>query len=334
MSKNSRNQVQVNVNAKGFNEQVSVIPSGYHQSRASNEVFGTISNVTIVERNIGIIPPTENFKQLASLFKKEDVNPAGGWYLVKEQRDWLREILQKKIQEIYEKGQQEIDILEAGIASFNHHFSYLIILKEVIEALGYDDITLNITVTDKAYFPLWTIDAIEKSSLEKLREKKSISVFNVEVPIRESFVDFLETHELLTYTKLKVKSIQYDLTDYMNTHKLGTYDIITEHFITSVIDNVSLEKDIRKSYANLLKTNGYLFCASGKTPHIHHETFDDFLDLHEQYGLMQTSDRINVWDPYGMRGEDLLLLLKDKEIKTRFDNGLFSFQKNNLYNIT
>jgi hypothetical protein len=327
MGQSLGDQFQKNINRKGFNEQILIMPSGYHDSRASNEIFGTTENVTIVERNLATIPPTENFKALADLFRKEEVNPAGGWYLVKEQRDWLRDILIRKIQNLHENDQKEIDILEAGIASFNHHFSYLVILKEVIEALGYEDLILNVTVTDKAFFPLWSIDEIEKSSIEKLREKKSISVFNYEIPLQESFIDFLETHELLTYDRIRVKSIQYDLTDHLNTHKLGIYDIITEHFITSVIDNVSLEKDIRKSYANLLKTNGYLFCASGKTPHIHHQAFDDFLDIHEECGLMQTSDRINVWDPYGMRGEDLLLLLEDQEIKTRFDNGLFAFQK-------
>ena len=333
MKSHIKNQEQKNVNAKGFSETLTLNPAGYHLDRARNMVFGLSTNVIPKERNLGLMPPTEEFKRLVTYFQPDHPSPAGGWYLVKEQRDWLKENLIRLIRaRNKEHGQLQFHILEAGIASFNHHFSYLTILKEVLDQIGIPGMKLNITVTDKAYFPLFCIDQINKASLPLLLKKKEIQVFNNIIPLSEEFLKWIVNTEVLLDDRLKVRTKQYDLTDSFNTAQLGKFDFVTEHFITAVIDNFNIIDQIRKTYSVLLNEKGYLLDASGITPHIHAERFDQFLEIHEKYNLEQSTGQINVWDPYGMRSATLLQILEDKEIEVPFDNGLFIFQKKEIIN--
>jgi len=327
MDNKNTDQEQQNVNAKGFKEELIINPSGYHRDRATNTIYRIEDKVIVKKKSIGFIPPLPTFTELVKMFKVNIPSPAGGWYLVKEQRDWLKKFLLEIVDDLYKnEGKREIDILEAGIASFNHHFSYLLILKEVIDELGYKDLILNLTVTDSAYYPLFCIDRINKLTIDKLYNKRELTVFNNKIPLADSFLTFIRESEILFFNQINTKTKQYDLTDSESAFNLGRFDIITEHFITAVIDNFQIIKLIRKTYSKILRENGYILNASGITPHIHDKQFDEFLDIHEELGLMQ-KERINVWDPYGMRTKDLLKILKGETIETPFDNSLFVFKK-------
>jgi len=324
----SKNQEQKNVNAKGFIEEIQLSPAGYHRDRALNKIFCIEENVEKIDGRKGSISPSPTFIKLAEMFQDNVPSPAGGWYLVKEQRDWLKNSIIKIARKKYEKdGLKEINILEAGVASFNHHFSYLIILKEAILELDYPDIAFNVTVTDKAFYPLFCIDEINKTTFEAIVNQRFIKVFNNEVPINDAFIETMQTSKVLDFDRIRVRTKQYDLSDDQNTFQLGRFEIITEHFITSVIDNFQIVNQIRATYAKLLKEGGFLLDASGIAPHVHGDRFDEFLDFHEDHGLMDYPGRMNVWDPYGMRPTDILRLLKGETIEAYFDNGLYIFRK-------
>lgn len=324
---NEKNQEQKNVNAKGFEEVIKISPAGYHRDRALNTVYGISEKVSWRRRNVGLIEPTPLFLELAEMFKSNNPSPAGGWYLVREQREWLLEKLIFIFKKKHSEGKKKISILEAGVASFNHHFSYLLIIKQAIEEVTLKDLSINVTVTDKAFFPLFCIEKINPLTIDHLKTSKTLDVFGNKIQLYDEFIEFISKNDLLCHPQIKVRTKQYDLTDSINTNQLGKFDIITEHFITSVLDNFEIVKDIRASYSNLLFNEGYLLDATGITPHLHGNRFDEFLDINEGNNLFQQPGRINVWDPYGMKVEDILKLLQKKTVETPFDNGLFVFQK-------
>jgi hypothetical protein len=82
----------------------------------------------------------------------------------------------------------------------------------------------------------------------------------------------------------------------------------------------------RKTYAKILKKEGYFLCASGFSRGRHKELFLKFFNIHQGNNLDLLEEEL-VWDPYGMAREDILVLNNNTPVKTYYDNTMFIFRK-------
>jgi hypothetical protein len=301
-------------------EEIPVLkPEEYHKNRALNSIFAIEGD--IIERineQTGQMRINEESRQLAKKFRKKSKPPAGGWYLVKEQREWLKtqlyDLLAKK------PNTSTVSIMEAGVASYIHHFTYVSLLKEVLvqlkKELGWS-IHIQLNVLEKYSYPLYQIRAI--TNVCKLDKDDPLYPYP-----DDPFLDFLEESEVLDFEPITVRLIQYDL----QKAQKGPFqfDIITEHFLTSVIKDFEGIRLVREGYANiLLKAGGSLLCASGvvKSQPLDYE---NYMNLHKKSFQLIGSE--TVWDPYGMKLSEMMDLLEgDKKVMVDYDNTLFHFQR-------
>lgn len=270
----------------------------------------------------GKMPPSDKFKDLAFRLAYDKNLPAGGWFLVKEQRDWLK----ARLVEIF-KGYsgKEINILEAGVASHVHHFTYLSILKDALNESGLKNIKLKVTVIERCCFPLKCIEAINEKTFVNIKNSK-IDVYGNEIRMDKFFIELIENKKIFEDDQILVELMEGDLRSLGGEVK-PKFDIITEHFITAVAENWRDIVAIRESYSNILKKNGSLLCACGTRYSFNEEDQrrTRFLDLHQKKGFEQKGE-VSVWDPYGMKKSDFLQLLTDKELEVEFDNEMFVFK--------
>lgn len=318
-------QKEINIKKKGdcLLADEKLIPCGYHLDRIGNSAYKIDENISKkVDFESGTILATEEFKRFSQQFLSNNKPPAGGWYLVKEQRDWLKNALREIIEE---KISDTIRILEAGAASYIHHFSYLTILKELITEIG-GHLNLEIMVVDRCIFPLLTIDAINRDTFRDLKSRPILQIKNYEVELDKEIMIIIEKEDLLNDNRISVNTRQFDLTEKEKAGYLGRFDIITEHHLTAVIENFDSLNEIRKTYSEILATDGYLLCACGITRSKSEQVFEKFRLMHEEKGLRLIAEE-RVWDPYGMPREKILSLLSHSSINTVFDNTLFKFKK-------
>lgn len=276
----------------------------------------------------GKMPPSDKFKDLAHRLAYDKDLPAGGWFLVKEQRDWLKTRL-IKIFNSYPKEKKEINILEAGVASYVHHFTYLSILKDALDESGLKHINLKVTVIERCCFPLKCIETINKSCFVNIKNSE-VDIYGNEIRMDNFLIELIENKKIFESDQILVELIEEDLRSLRGKVQLK-FDIITEHFITAVAENWDDIVAIRKSYSNILEENGFLLCACGTKYSFDKEDQKRtrFLDLHERKGFNQIEE-IAVWDPYGMKKNDFLQLLDNKEVEVEFDNEMFIFKKISL----
>ena len=109
-----------------------IIPCGYHRDRAENVIMrlDPLRNPGGDLQQERTIEPTACFIELAKRLDRHGAPPAGGWYLVAEQRNWLIKQLSDAISV---STAPEVRILEAGIASHNHHYSYLDLVSQALQ---------------------------------------------------------------------------------------------------------------------------------------------------------------------------------------------------------
>jgi hypothetical protein len=301
-----------------------IIPCAYHKDRANNALFAIREIATKKQESYdsGIIYPSTEFIKLAKKFQQGQRAPAGGWYLVKEQRDWLRnsifEIVRTK------KGRKTIRVLEAGSAGYIHHFTYLSIINEVLAILG-DDFNLEVTVVDKCLFPLLTIEIII-NNMAKLRDNTKLDVAGYSFEVDGDLITFLLDHRLIGSPQLKLNVVNCNLADEQNIKALGKFDVVTEHFLTAVIENFDTIERVRNGYSSLIEDGGYLLCAGGITRGTNKDAYFRFLRMHEANKFQLIEEEL-VWDPYGIVREDLLSLLNNESVRVPFDNTMFKFKK-------
>jgi len=321
--------LQKEINSKkkgqcGF-ENGTLKPCGYHRNRTDNTIYAIKENILKKENDFqtGVIPASAQFKEFGKKFLTDEHQPAGGWYLVKEQRDWLKDTLFQVINGKNFDG--TVHILEAGVAGYAHHFSYLMILKD-LQALLNQDLKLEITAVDKCIFPLSAIEAINKGVIQEVKGQPVLDLSNYTLVLNRDNLDAIEKNNLTGCDHLSVTIKEVDLTLEEEVSRLGTFDIITEHFLTAVIENFDLIKRIRKIYAKILTPDGHLLCACGISRGRNKSEYLNFLDTHVQNGLELVHEKL-VWDPYGMSRENILNLMDNKDVNTFFDNSMMLFRK-------
>ncbi len=322
--------LQIELNSKKtsdcYLEDNKIIPCGYHKDRVFNTPYEiTADIIQKIHFNNGQIEPSVKSRELAEKFHPDNNPPAGGWFLVKEQRLWLQDTLRDIFINKFSDGDSVV-ILEAGVASFIHHYTYTIILKRVLESLPFK-MNIDLVVTDKCSFPLLCIDIIRKN-WETVKKDRKIDIQGFELSIQDVFIDLIEKEGIINYEGIKTTTLQGDLTNHEIFFSVREkYDIVTEHFVTAVIENYEFIEKIRDTYNAIIQDGGFLLCACGINRSQGRIGFNKFIELHENDNNFLLQKEELSWDPYGMKRSDILKLLEDKPANAAFGNTLFKFLK-------
>jgi hypothetical protein len=222
--------------------------------------------------------------------------PAGGWYLVHEQRDWLERQLASFL---LEHGDRPVRVVEAGVASAVHHYTFVATVAEGCRSAGYEQ-PIELVVVDHCVLPIEAIKAVEQELVAARSPAASLDVGGVQMPVREelrALIDDLRPFLARVSTRTEV----LDLLDDEWTDALRSVDIVTEHFLTSFLD----EKDpyeielVHHRYATALKPGGLLLSAVGVSRDS--AFYDDFVARHHRHGLRHVAEAaLQVWDPYDL----------------------------------
>lgn len=293
-------------------------PCGYHEDRLGNEIC-KISAVRMDSDNPmqRHVPAEPEFIDLADRLTGHGAPPAGGWYLVAEQREWL---LRELVKCFRDRRGTDVRILEAGIASHNHHFSYISIVRDAVRRAD-ADVRVEVVVVDKCACPIF----VSKWVWERLAEHAATASFeNCPVPLHGQFAEFVRS-DVEQGPPLQQRFVVGDLTDVSSLgFPANSFDIVTEHFISAVLDSIPLLREFRRTYSELLKPQGILLTAFGATPRLRQTEFTELLDIHEECGFTLL-DYDYVWDPYGLRAEVLTSLREGSDLETFCDNTVARF---------
>ena len=306
----------------------SIVPCGYHANRVNSTTFAIEGDVLkITGRHTAILTSHNDVVSLAKLFEGRK-DPAGGWYLVKEQREWLRKCLVDIFSGSKRPQPQTLRILEAGVASFVHHYTYLRIIFDALQE-SRSNVRIALTVVDQCAFPLLQITALENELSKGLRSPKMINVGKSKISIERNFLAVVNP-KTRNFGNIGTELWVKDLADEESVAQLGCYDIITEHFLTSVLDKRIREREtvqIRKTYSRIMKQGGYLLTANGIIKGSN--MYSEFIKLHQENGLKLIDNATRaVWDPYGLdRTSIVSFLYGEKELPISLDNTLSMFKK-------
>jgi len=316
--------IQKEINERGLGDcrldQGLLVPCGYHHDRAQCLPLRLDSAMsrTDMDPTVACVPSGEDTRKLALSLCTPDSSwpPAGGWYLVREQREWL---VEKILAHLQQTGRSSLRILEAGAASHVHHFTYLTLLQEVLDRAD-RPVTIEVVTVDRCLLPILAIQACHASV------DGAISVHGVEIAVHPSFSELLRRTGVLDDPRLSGQALNRDLKDGSELAELGEFDLVTEHFISAVVGNFDLLDRFRATYSRLLRPGGWLLCACGLTRRTDPHDYSRFLELNSRHGLV-LRDIDGTWDPYGMKREQIEVLLTDRPLKTHVDNTLFHFER-------
>ena len=311
-----------------------VVPCGYHNNRKAATIYGVHDEGGCAVAKIGdekhssalVRSPHINhlLKELAY-----DGNIAGGWWLIKEQREWLR----MHLQSVLEQKRDDCRILVAGVAGYAHFYSYLQIVFDAATATGFDISKLHIDVIDSCVFPLLTIDEIEKSVrgeqkwsfISPLQRKYNVMGQEVALPSQNrAFIKAMIPNIRKCHIRTISGSIMNMAEKFTELHK--AYDIITEHFLLSMIESVEkLIDESRANYRKVMKNGAHLLMACGFSSV---DFVNRLVTIHKEH-KMETSydDIVKVWDPFGITRSELQDISNDinSEPRIRLDNCLIDF---------
>lgn len=306
-------------------------PCAYHDSRASSLIYGIFDEGGCPSRPIDepvFHAPLCLSKEVTKLISEmgEGVNIAGGWYLIKEQRNWLYE----RMKCILSRSNGKCSILVSGVAGYAHFYSYLKVILDAAEDTNFDISNLNIDVLDSCITPLLEIATIEnyiqfgKHGFLR-REQMSHNILGYELHIPKQNMQFIQAIK----DKIKaccIRLIHSDilcLEDY-RTDLRNNYDVITEHFLISMVENMEKAiQNIRQAYSSLMRKGGHLLIASGISS-INY--FERLLEIHKANGFeANRNEIIKVWDPYGISRDELQQIILNKSGMVALDNCMIDF---------
>lgn len=299
-----------------------LVLTGYHGDKVRSVVFGITEDVLLEENGQIFLRPCSDLKTLAKLFHSGN-DPAGGWYLVREQREWLRQMLVMILGQ--KKANQTVRILEAGVASYVHHYTYLSVIADTLRDLK-KDIRISLATVDVCAFPILQVAALEKELEQGLAQPKKVEILGIEFALAQDFIDFVNSHPR-SFGSISTELWIKNMSNLSEMVELGCYDIITEHFLTSCIpENNSEIEDLRCVYGEIIRKGGYLLCAAGLRRDS--EEYDRYVDLHSRNKLVLVDNEVS-WDPYGHTREDIVQFGSEQphKIPTRRGNTLSLFQK-------
>lgn len=315
--------LQQEVNDRGIGDcrlvEGTLIPCGYHGDRAHSRPLRLESAIARDrdDPTVGALRSGEDTRELARCLGDAAWPPAGGWYLVQEQRRWLRD---QVLAYARRGGGSRLRILEAGSASHVHHVTYLSVLQQALDSAA-GERTLEVITVDRCPMPVLAIEALRAGGGGRV-----ISLPGREVELHPELSRLLRRTGVLGDARITGRLLNRDLTDVSWSDEVGECDLVTEHFISAVLGNFDLLGDFRATYARLLKPGGWLLCACGLAPHTDRGEYDRFIELNSRHGLALREIR-GTWDPYGMKREQIEVLLEDRPLRTHLDNTLFRFER-------
>ena len=304
-----------------------LVPCGYHGNRAaSSAVRFDATESKPREQGVTRIEPTEDARLVASLWPKHEKDvvphpPAGGWFLVRTQRDWLRRGL---VDTVVKQGRKELRVLVSGVASHVHYYTYLLILQEGADESGLKRI--EVVVADQCRAPLDAIQEVARLGSKGLAEADRLRFTGLEILLHPTFVEALVPSGLLEDPRFHQSVVQADLREPSALSDIDPVDVVTEHFVSAVLKNMELLEEFRRTYARVLRPAGRLLCAVGVAPVAHPVEFESFLELNKRQGFHMVGLQAS-WDPYGMGPEEIAPLREGRAIEAQADNSLFVFER-------
>jgi hypothetical protein len=309
-------------------------PCDYHLGRSKTKLFEINEENAIIFRNNHSAFLNHNSKDIKKIARMliKDEEPAGGWCLVKEQREWLKERVSEKIDEVKRDGRKEFNVLEAGVASYIHHYLYQKLITECLRekgCLGNENLIKTIIhIIDICKYPIEQIKKIEIALSDGLAEQKWLTIVDGVEPILLSY-DFLDIIDSKSryFSEISLNPLDFDLSDPAVKTKINKVDIITDHYLFSFIDNAKIT-DVIDNYSFLLKENGYLLQIYGViegTPR-----YDEYVNLFTSRGFEKigTKTKAFIWDLYDIDKEQIKRITNySDDIPITLENTLFAFRK-------
>ncbi|MGV6831156.1 MAG: hypothetical protein ACWA5P_06305 [bacterium] len=305
-------------------------PCNYHKKKVNSTILklNNKSGKIIPNSSHQIHEITEDIKELSRLMANDN-DPAGGWYLVEEQRNWLFNRFCKILPEI-ELNNSRCRILVAGIASYVHFYTFLNIIINAANNTKFNLDNIDIDVIDKCIYPLHQIAYIENRIRHRLFLKPYLRIFDQKVKIPRKNLAYLKKLRS-SLRRLNVRIFLRDLRQLEDIKDLNTYSIITEHYLTTFLyKEKGLMEMTRQAYHKLLDSSGSLLVCSGIP---NNQFFKEFVELHENLNLELNSESIeHVWDPYGMDRHVISSIHKNNisELVAPLENCMFEFIKKGI----
>lgn len=309
----------------------------YHLNRAECVAFAITDDAVEGGRNNASVRSTPDIVKMSRLFDS-GTPPAGSWYLVKEQRDWLADQVAQKIRSVAAERNLKrtpIRILESGIASYVHHFTYLHILHEVLQRLKMPEVSIELVVIDRCGYPLAQVRTVEERMDLGYYHPGTVYVGNKTLQIPASVAALLQ-QQANRPSRISTSLIEVDLANpnavmdaLDESGEEPTFDLVTEHFLTSVLRKNIRDfaiRQTRETYRRLLRPSGRLLAAVGFRART--RVFRDMIKMHEEADLIvHRASRKRSWDPYGLTPEQIGDFQVQSSVSVSLDNTLVRFDR-------
>ncbi len=282
-----------------------LIPCNYHKKRVNCPIYATQHKATRKNGRVAGLPSTHDIKELARLLYKRQ-HPAGGWYLLREQRDWLGENLFQILRDKHDGT--TVNILEAGVAGYIHHYTYLSIVADVLQRLN-NGLRISLTVVDRCAYPIMQIAAVDKLLASGFTPPREVRIDDASFSIDEHFTQVMNI-ETRAFERISMVLSVGDLNNSNSMMRLGSFDIITEHFLPPVLKFRSGEiAEIRDVYSKILAPGGRLLSAS--TIVSTHPFYSEYANIHRNCGFENIEEASElVWNPFSVESELIEKFLK------------------------
>lgn len=285
-------------------EKAALLYTDYHVDRAKCKIFKNEENLFAANHRLNNIAA---FNKLIddNHFPNGKFNVAGDWYLLYEQREFLRETL-AEIFKTYDSG-TTIKLCEVSTPSFIHHFTFVSILIEALKEAG-NNLNIELHVIEKYLFPLIQIglvhNLIETTKGKLFPQEFKDNLGGCMIPdfkMTQEFIDFIQSDFDVDYYLSHIgKPIiaNHDLYDPAPNGIDIAFDILTEHFMMNHLTRNTIGEEVatsnlRKNYKSIANKKMHLLCAVGDV-----STYDfDFFKFHKKIGFEQIDHR-HVWDIY------------------------------------
>lgn len=313
-------------------------PCNYHENRSGSLIFTTndMGGCKPIKLSADKVYMSKLVKSphIVDMLQKlsSGINLAGSWWMIKEQREWLHRHL---VDIFTEKSGESCHLLVSGVAGYAHFYSYLRVIFDAAQEAAFNIENIYVDVVDACITPILEIANIEQSirKIGGLTEficlKKEYDILGFKFGISVDNKRFIKTM-IPNIRKCHIRALHCDILhigDY-RMEMLNRYDVITEHFLLSMIENERhLIDNIRKSYASMLREGGHLLMAGGFS---NSDFIRELIEIHSRHNLvMEGDDNVAVWDPYGLSASVIQDII-NKNTTTHtltLDNCLIDFTK-------
>lgn len=273
----------------------------YHKQRVSEKIFSFNGKTERNAKTVKVLLDNNTLNLIQAIQREKFI--IGGWYLHKEHREWLKKQI---IDYIKETSKKEINILEAGVASYKHHFTYMAILNEVIDYFT-GEIDINVTVADKFHFPLYQIEICNDNPIQT-----EIDYNGFKFKIDTEVIAFAEQSQ-----RIRTNLWQKDLSEPVTIKT--KFDIITEHLLFLFL-NENEQNSFISNINKMLVDNGKLLCF--KDVSISEINQQKYAPL-----KLNIDKSLPTWDIYKLCDNLISCLIKNKKVSLDLNQTLAVFDK-------